>query len=120
MSARGYLVFFCIVFFCLVLVSGCTQFQTLRPQDVSVGYTVQLVTKSDEHYKFRVTDISESEIIGDGIRIRFDDIKSIEQRDLTAGGEYADRLAGEAIVAVGLGLAIGCAIFCGAGPLFVY
>ena len=113
MSARGYLVFFCVIFFCLVFVSGCTQFQTLRPQDVSVVYTVQLVTKRDEHYKFRVTDISESEIIGDGIRIRFDDIKSVEQLELTDRGKYAERAAAGVIVAAGLGLAIGCALYCG-------
>jgi hypothetical protein len=84
MSARGYL-----VFFCLVLVSGCTQFRPLPPQDVKVGYIVKVQTTNNERYKFRVTDISESELIGERVQIRMDDIKSIKKEELTHGGEQA-------------------------------
>ena len=62
-----------------------------------MGYTVKVVTKSDEHYQFRVVGISEYKIIGDGIRICFDDIKSIEQRNLTDGGKQAKRMVAHAL-----------------------
>ena len=84
MSTRFFLVFLCIAF-----LSGCTQYQTVRPQDVSVGSRVELVTKSDTYYKFKVAEVSESEIMGEGVQVRFDDIRSVKQEELTEGGEAA-------------------------------
>ena len=66
-----------------------TQFQPIPTQDVEVGYIVKVQTKSNEHYKFRVIDISESELIGNSVQIRIDDIKSVEKEELTHGGEDA-------------------------------
>ena len=92
-----------VILICLLLISGCTQFQSVPPQDVNVGSIVKVHTVNNTQHKLRVIEITDTELVGKNIKIRFDDILSIQKQELTPAGEEASWY----MVAAFLGFMIG-------------
>ena len=69
--------------------AGCTEFSTLQrdgsrasnPYGLAVGDTVLLVTQDSQHYEFRVTQISDTAVIGEHVEIPFEQIKIAQKQE---------------------------------------
>jgi hypothetical protein len=68
---------------------GCTEFRSLQraegvsnPYGVSVGDTVLLVTTDAQHFEFKITDLTETAIIGDHVEIPFDEISVAKKQEI--------------------------------------
>ena len=80
-----------------VLASGCSSMKPIEmsPDEVQqkisagevlgVGDTVKIATRSDEVYEFKVTAISDDEIVGDDIAIPIEEVIAIETKEFSVG-----------------------------------
>ena len=110
---------FISAFLVMLLVSGCS---TVKPVEmtpdqvqqkvsagelIAVGDKVRVATSTGEVYDFKVTAVTNQQILGDGIQIPIEDVVAIETREFSVGKTAA--LAGgtvllwAVIVAVALG-----------------
>ena len=85
------------IFLVLFLVGGCS---TMKPIDMSpeevqekisagevlgVGDDVKLTTRDNAVHEFKVTSITDEQVLGDNIEIPIDDIVGIETKQFSAG-----------------------------------
>lgn len=77
-----------LIFFLLILIAGCattmvpitdTQESPLR-LSIAVGDTVRVLTKYGDRPTFKVTDITETVLIGKNQSIRYDDMAFVEKQ----------------------------------------
>jgi capsular polysaccharide biosynthesis protein len=106
---------FVSVFLCILLASGCstvtpvemTPEQVQKKISIGVGDTVKIATSNGEVYNFKVTAVTNQQILGDDIEIPIEEVVAIETKEFSAGKTAA--LAGGTvllwaiIVAVALG-----------------
>lgn len=75
-----------VVILLMSLLVACVQYQPIQPEprdqkspyDVSIGDTVKIVTDKAEGVEFRVTEISETAIVGNDIEVRFENIRTLQ------------------------------------------
>ncbi len=87
----------CSIFLVMFLVVGCS---TMKPIDMppeqvqqkisagevlGVGDAVKLTTKDNEVHEFKVTSLTDKQVLGENIEIAIDDIVAIETKQFSAG-----------------------------------
>jgi hypothetical protein len=110
---------FVSVFLCILLASGCStvtpvemtpeqvQKKISEGEVIGVGDTVKIATSNGEVYNFKVTAVTNQQILGDDIEIPIEEVVAIETKEFSAGKTAA--LAGGTvllwaiIVAIALG-----------------
>jgi hypothetical protein len=89
-------------------IAGCAEYRTVNkqasspiPYDVTVGDKVLVVLVDDQYNEFVVTDISDAEIAGKDVRIKYKDIAFIKKKEIDSDETIKSVLAG-----TGMGLLI--------------
>ncbi|HSC08640.1 MAG TPA: hypothetical protein VLD59_17580 [Steroidobacteraceae bacterium] len=95
----------------LVWTSGCTSMQTVpmpgkQVPAVAVGEKVSVTTVDGQKLAFKVTAIEPDALVGNGIRVRYQDIAKLEVRrhDRNETGTVVAVVGGALVVAIGYAL----------------
>lgn len=86
LSVRLHLAQFVILF---ILSTGCSEFETIRPVEddgqayrLSVGDRVEVITADVKVYRFKITDITETALIGGDESVPFKEIRLVKRESI--------------------------------------
>lgn len=83
-----------IVILSALAIAGCVEHQYIYkhkqagsqfPYDVQVGDEVVIVLLNDQYQEFKVTEVTESEIVGQGVRVNYNDIAFVKEKEIDSG-----------------------------------
>ena len=80
-----------ILLLCLFLLTGCVSHEYkslvrldshIPPYDFSVGDVVTVITTKEQSFEFKITEVSETSILGKNIEVKYDEIQAAKVKQV--------------------------------------